>query len=244
MMKKRYANKIVWIALLSLLAAFCLCGCGTVTTQEAQQYLDGNGDTSEQDYSKYDSADVGAYDIDESESGSDETDNNSESSNNASVVASGSASSSSDSTDQPVAVSEEEQAVNASVTHQCTILINCSTILDNMTNLDASKTGLVPGDGVILQKTTVAFYEGETVLDVLKRVTKKYSIHLEFTDSAAYSGGYIEGIANLYEKDCGKGSGWQYCVNGWYPNYGCGNYVVTDGDNIQWNYTCDLGDDL
>ena len=35
-----------------------------------------------------------------------------------------------------------------------------------------------------------------------------------------------------------------YCVNDWYPNYGCGQYVVKNGDVIKWNYTCDLGKDL
>jgi len=35
-----------------------------------------------------------------------------------------------------------------------------------------------------------------------------------------------------------------YCVNKWYPNYGCGVYYVKAGDEIQWNYTCDLGLDL
>ena len=33
-------------------------------------------------------------------------------------------------------------------------------------------------------------------------------------------------------------------MNGWYPNYGCGQYVVKSGDVIEWNYTCDLGCDL
>ena len=55
---------------------------------------------------------------------------------------------------------------------------------------------------------------------------------------------YLQGINNLYEKDCGQWSGWMYEVNGWYPNYGCSRYQVQDGDNIEWHYTCDLGRDL
>ena len=35
-----------------------------------------------------------------------------------------------------------------------------------------------------------------------------------------------------------------YCVNDWYPNYGCGVYFVKAGEVIEWNYTCDLGLDL
>ena len=48
----------------------------------------------------------------------------------------------------------------------------------------------------------------------------------------------------LYEFDCGRWSGWMYCVNGWYPNYGASRYQVRQGDVIEWHYTCDLGRDL
>lgn len=246
---KRYVRKFLWLALLALIVAACLCGCGTVTTDEAQQYLDGNGDTSEQDYSKYDSGEVGTYDIEEGESGtaSDDSSGTAGESNNSSAAATGqngngSSSSSGVSANQPAAVNEENQSVNTSVTNQCTIYISCATILDNLSSLNKEKKSLVPSDGVIFKKTTVTFYEGETVFDVLKRVTKKNSIQMEFSDSVAYSGAYIEGIANLYQKDCGSGSGWQYCVNGWYPNYSCSNYVVSNGDAIEWNYTCVNGD--
>ena len=57
----------------------------------------------------------------------------------------------------------------------------------------------------------------------------------------ANGGQYIQGINNLYEFDGGRWSGWMYCVNSWYPNYGCGQYTVKAGDVIEWNYTCDLG---
>ena len=39
-------------------------------------------------------------------------------------------------------------------------------------------------------------------------------------------------------------SGWEFFVNGWSPNYGAGNYIVSDGDVIAWRYTCDNGKDL
>ena len=42
---------------------------------------------------------------------------------------------------------------------------------------------------------------------------------------------------SLYEFDGGRWSGWMYCVNDWYPNYGCGQYAVKNGDVIEWNYT-------
>ena len=59
-----------------------------------------------------------------------------------------------------------------------------------------------------------------------------------------YNSAYIEGIANLYEFDCGELSGWMYKVNGWFPNYGCSRYRLTEGDVVEWVYTCDLGNDV
>jgi hypothetical protein len=67
---------------------------------------------------------------------------------------------------------------------------------------------------------------------------------MEYSMSPVYKSAYIEGIANLYEFDRGELSGWMYCVNGWYPNYGCSAYKLKDGDAIEWHYTTDLGRDL
>ena len=59
-----------------------------------------------------------------------------------------------------------------------------------------------------------------------------------------YSSVYVEGISNIYEFDCGDLSGWMYCVNGEFPNYGCSGYKVKPGDRIEWKYTCNLGEDV
>ncbi len=44
-----------------------------------------------------------------------------------------------------------------------------------------------------------------------------------------YNSYYVEGIGNLYEFDCGSESGWMCKVNGWFPNYGCSSYTLSDG---------------
>ena len=59
-----------------------------------------------------------------------------------------------------------------------------------------------------------------------------------------YHTAYIEGIANLYEFDCGSASGWVYTVNGEQPGVGCSDYAVHDGDTVIWHYTCALGNDI
>ncbi len=138
---------------------------------------------------------------------------------------------------------EEETGSNGS-SMSCTIKIVCDTILDNMSDLEPGKEGYVPSSGTILGTTSVTFYEGETVFEVLKRVCDSAGIQLEYAWTPMYDSYYIEGINHLYEFDCGSGSGWMYKVNGWFPNYGCSSYHLEDGDSIVWIYTCQLGDDI
>lgn len=138
----------------------------------------------------------------------------------------------------------EDVTVDNSKKLTCTLSIRCDTILDNMAKLEEGKGAIVPKDGTILATTTVTFSEGESVFDILKRVTREKRIHMEFRDTPIYNSAYIEGIHNLYEFDCGDLSGWMFKVNDWFPNYGCSRYVVQDGDKIEWVYTCDLGADV
>ena len=88
------------------------------------------------------------------------------------------------------------------------------------------------------------FTEGEGIFDVRKRVCRENKIHMEFSETPVYQSAYIEGIGNLYEFDCGEGSGWMYRVNGEFPNYGCSRYTLADGDTVEWVYTCDFGADV
>lgn len=137
-----------------------------------------------------------------------------------------------------------EQKPAEEQTYTCTISINCDNILKNWNMLDRSKQSCVPADGWILKEVEVEFKKGQTVFDVLKDITKKKSIQLEYSFTALYGSYYIEGIHNLYEFDCGELSGWEYCVNGKFPAFGCSKYVLKDGDKIEWKYTCDLGADV
>ena len=145
---------------------------------------------------------------------------------------------------KPLPVEPENQEINKGKTYTGTFSIECSTILNNLSDLDPDKLELVPSNGVILAPTVVTFYEGESVFDVIRRVCKEYNIHLEFSWTPVYNSAYIEGIHNLYEFDCGALSGWMYRVDGWYPNYGCSRYQLADGEVVEWRYTCDLGKDV
>lgn len=145
---------------------------------------------------------------------------------------------------KPMPVEPEDQTIDQGRSYTCTFSIECATILNNLDDLNTDKLDAVPSNGVILPKTTVTFYEGESVYDVLQRVCRENNIHMEASWTPIYNSAYVEGIHNLYEFDCGTGSGWMYRVNGWYPNYGCSRYQLAQGDNVEWRYTCDLGADI
>lgn len=141
-------------------------------------------------------------------------------------------------------VEPENAVIDEKTTWTCYLRVSCSTVLDNMEDLKEGKETVVPANGIIYSRSAVTFNPGESVYDILYRTMKESGIHLDAAPTPGYNSYYIRGINNLYEHDCGDPSGWSYCVNGWYPNYGCSRYAVQDGDEIQWNYTCDGGRDL
>lgn len=128
--------------------------------------------------------------------------------------------------------------------HTCTFSVSCVSALAQKDSLSDSVKEVLPDDGVILVPLSLSFNEGESVFDILARVCREQHIHMEYTNTPIYNSTYIEGIGNLYEFDCGAGSGWMYRVNGWFPNYGSSRYAVKDGDVIEWLYTCNLGRDI
>lgn len=125
----------------------------------------------------------------------------------------------------------------------CTFVIECKTILNNKDKLKKGLEKYVPDDAVIFSKT-VGFDSGESVYDILRRICDENSIQMEASYTPAFSSYYVEGINNLYEFDCGQGSGWMYSVNGVFPNYGCSSYKPVNNDKIAFRYTCELGYDL
>jgi len=137
----------------------------------------------------------------------------------------------------------QEQTVTPEM-HTCTFSISCASVLARMDALPDTVKEVVPDGGVLLPPRSITFNEGESVFDVLARVCREQHLHMEYTNTPIYNSAYIEGIGNLYEFDCGAGSGWMYRVNGWFPNYGSSRYAVRDGDVIEWLYTCYLGRDI
>lgn len=237
------------IIICSLIVIILACtGCSAAKSDEerwndTKNVIDAESVKDEADYSKFDNETEVDVNDDKSDTDSITSDKSAKDS-----VNSKSDSSHTESRQKKETESKENEQKDAvekePVKQTCTISISCSTILSNMDKLKEGKESIVPGNGVILGNVNVEYEKGDTVFDILKKVTRNNGIHMEYTDTPAYNSAYIEGIANLYENDCGNGSGWMYSVNGWYPDYGCSQYDVQPGDVIKWSYTCDLGRDL
>jgi hypothetical protein len=98
----------------------------------------------------------------------------------------------------------------------------------------------------VLEKTSFDIEAGDTVFDVLTRAAKKHGIHIEHSGTTAMSDSlaYVSGINYIYEAQYGDLSGWVYFVNGEKPSVGCGEYVLTDGDRVEWHYSLTMGNDI
>lgn len=119
---------------------------------------------------------------------------------------------------------------------QAVMTIRCDTLLGR------AQSEHVPADGVILPETAFDIEAGETVYDMLVEAARVYKIQMESEGAGGMV--YVSGIGYLYEFDYGDLSGWMYRVNGETPSVGCAEYALSDGDQVEWLYTCDLGNDL
>ena len=138
----------------------------------------------------------------------------------------------------------------------CTVRIKCNTIYDNLSKLKSGKKDFLPSNGVILNNVKVELNGGESAFDVIKKACEenvctdncKYckanGVQIEYTYTPAFNNYYIEGIHQIYEKDCGTQSGWMYSVNGVFPDVGTSSYTVSSGDVVVLSFTCNMGEDI
>ncbi|MBR6070683.1 MAG: DUF4430 domain-containing protein [Ruminococcus sp.] len=118
-----------------------------------------------------------------------------------------------------------------------TMEIRCDTVVGK------SDADYIPEDGVILPVTAFDIEAGDTVYDVLTDAAQTYGIQID-ARGGSKTMIYVAGINYIYEFDFGDLSGWVYHVNGISPSRNSGDYVLEDGDVIEWLYTCELGHDL
>lgn len=97
-----------------------------------------------------------------------------------------------------------------------------------------------PADGIILAATEIEIADGETVWDVLYRVSREKKIVVNKVGSGG--GLLVTGINGIAMT--GAKSGWIYSVNDEVPGISAGAYELKPGDVIRWQYTLDSGNDL
>ncbi|MEE1357735.1 MAG: DUF4430 domain-containing protein [Clostridia bacterium] len=117
-----------------------------------------------------------------------------------------------------------------------TLSIRCDTVVGK------SDSEYIPADGVILKTSEFDIDSDDTVYDIMTEAVRKYGLHMESSGTDGMI--YICGINYLYEFDYGDLSGWTYHINGKEMSVGCDSYILSDGDEIEWQYTCELGQDL
>ena len=124
------------------------------------------------------------------------------------------------------------------------ISIDCADVLKHWDDLDPAlkADGCIPENGVLLPRTEYVLRPGDTAFDLLKRTTRHNHIQMEFqgADRNAFGSVYVQGIGYLYEFSCGPQSGWVFLVNGTFPDKGCSDYELADGDVVEWRYSCEL----
>lgn len=114
-----------------------------------------------------------------------------------------------------------------------TITIRCDKV--------AGQRDYIPADGMVLATTEIPLNPGATALDQLVSAARTYNIHMENEGGVS---DYISGMAYLYEYDFGDLSGWVFCVNGEVSAIGCGEYVLSEGDSVEWIYSLAMGADI
>ena len=102
----------------------------------------------------------------------------------------------------------------------------------------AGEASHIPADGIILQRTQITINKGQTALDQLIAAARANSIQIQM------NGGYVAGIANIFELDHGDLSGWMYRVNGEFASVNSSEYVLEEGDFVEWLYTKNIGKDI
>lgn len=116
-----------------------------------------------------------------------------------------------------------------------------------------SSGGIIPNDkeatayltvkdgsgGTILARTSYVWSDDElSVLNLLEEVLKGAGI------SYIATGGYVSEIQGLAHKKPGYPlSGWKFKVNGLSADKGAGNYLLKNGDRVEWYYTLDYTKD-
>ena len=119
---------------------------------------------------------------------------------------------------------------------------DCAKALDHLSDIDESINPLsvIPENGIILPPDEITLSENATAFDALTEAARSNGVPVDFTGASNYV--YVRGIGFVYEFGFGSESGWTYRVNGFAPPVSAGAYKLSDGDTVEFIYTCELGE--
>lgn len=124
-----------------------------------------------------------------------------------------------------------------------TVTVDCRRAAEALAESGAPSLPIdVPQDGVMLPATQVRLESGATAFDALISAAREARLQVDY--SGTVYGVYVSGIGHLYEMDFGDMSGWIFRVNGETPDVSAGSFTLSEGDSVEFLYTCNMGNDL
>lgn len=118
-----------------------------------------------------------------------------------------------------------------------TVSADCSAVLAAMDRIDEgiNPASVIPADGVVIAECEVNAQEGAAAFDALIAAAREQRVSVDYVGS--FYGVYVRGIGYIYEFGFGDMSGWVYKVNGKMPDISSGEYVLSEGDVVEFIYT-------
>lgn len=139
---------------------------------------------------------------------------------------------------------EEYYAQSSAGTMRAVVSAECTAVLDKMDSIDpaVNPPEIIPQDGAVILRREVLLPEGASAFDALIAAAREDKIRVDYTGSGW--GTYVKGIGGIYEFGFGELSGWMYRVNGEFPEMSASDYVLSEGDVVEFLFTTDLGRDV
>ncbi|MDE7195344.1 MAG: DUF4430 domain-containing protein [Oscillospiraceae bacterium] len=118
-----------------------------------------------------------------------------------------------------------------------TVGADCLAALAVMDRIDegVNPVSVIPEDGVVIAECTVSAEEGASAFDALVAAAREQRVAVDYVGS--FYGVYVRGIGHIYEFGFGDMSGWLYTVNGESPDVSSGEYILSEGDRVEFTYT-------
>ncbi len=139
---------------------------------------------------------------------------------------------------------DEYYAQNSTGTMRVSVCADCSAALDEMDSIDPSvnPAEIIPEDGEVIRVCEVTLPPGASAFDALIAAAREQRVRVDY--SGGVWGAYIRGIGGIYEFGFGELSGWMYRVNGEYPEVSASDYILEEGDSVEFVFTTNLGGDI